>query len=382
MRCESRFPLAVAGAESGGMTGPRPKVLIVDDVEANLVATGALLASLSCDVVRARSGNEALRLLLEKELAVMLLDVQMSGLNGSELVGQARQNPATREVPIILVTATHDAVESLVHSSDAGAIDLLWKPIDPFLLRSKVQIFLELHVARQRLRAEVEAHRQTLAEVEAFDDAVSHDLRAPLRPLHGFSEALLEDYRDKLDPKAIDYLERIGAAARRMAQLIDDLLELSRVSRADLRRRPIDLTALAQAIVTELRADRPDRRVELVCPPGLEVEGDPRLLRIALENLLRNAWKFTQRQPQARIEVGSVPTDPGVFFVRDDGVGFDPTYADKLFRPFQRLHDATFEGTGIGLAIVARIVRRHEGRIWGESTPGGGATLFFTLSAS
>ncbi|HEX3904653.1 MAG TPA: response regulator [Polyangia bacterium] len=363
------------------MSEPRPKVLLVDDVDANLVALEGLLGRMSCDLVRARSGNEALRLLLRHEFAVVLLDVQMPQMDGYEVAQHARDNPATRHVPIIFVTATHETKENVLRGYDAGAFDLLFKPVDPYILRSKVQVFLDLYLNRLRLRAEIDAHKQTLAEVEAFNYSVSHDLRAPLRPLDGFSEVLLEEYGDKLDDRGRDYLRRIRAAARRMGQLIDDLLELSRVGRLALRRHPVDLSALVASIVEQMRSDQGDREIELLCAAGVEAQVDERVLRIALENLLRNAWKFTAKQPQARIEFGrSSDSNELIYFVRDNGVGFDSTYAEKLFQPFQRLHGSDYPGTGIGLAIVDRIIRRHEGRIWGESTPGQGATFYFTLA--
>jgi two-component system sensor histidine kinase/response regulator len=364
------------------MTAAQPKVLLVDDVEANLVALEGILGRMPCQLVRASSGNEALRLLLKHEFAVMLLDVQMPEMDGYEVAQHARDNPDTREVPVIFVTATHETKESVLRGYDAGAFDLLFKPIDPYVLRSKVQVFLELHLGRQRLRAEIEAHQRTLAEVEAFNYSVSHDLRAPLRPLDGFSRVLIEDYADKLDDRGRDYLARIRAAAGRMGQLIDDLLELSRVSRTDLKRRPLDLSELVNTIVEEIRADGANGEREVVCPSGLTVSGDPGLLRIALENLLRNAWKFTQQQEQPRIEFGrTAAASETAYFIRDNGVGFDAAYASKLFQPFQRLHGAEFAGTGIGLAIVDRIMHRHGGRVWGESKAGEGATFFFTLPA-
>ena len=230
----------------------------------------------------------------------MLLDVQMPEMDGYEVAQHARDNPDTRHVPVIFVTATHETEESVLRGYDTGAFDLLFKPIDPYILRSKVQVFLDLYLGRRRLQAEIAAHKRTLAEVEAFNYSVSHDLRAPLRPLDGFSEALLEDYADKLDERGRNYLTRIRAAAQRMGQLIDDLLELSRVSRADLRRQRLDLSGLVGAIVADIRADRAagEREREVICAPGLAVSADARLLRIALENLLRNAWKFTARQAQ------------------------------------------------------------------------------------
>jgi two-component system sensor histidine kinase/response regulator len=374
--------------ELGG--GLRPSVLIVDDVEANLVALEALLETVPCEVVRASSGNEALRQLLRRPFAVMLLDVQMPDMDGFEVARYARENSSTSEVPIIFITAMHETPENVLRGYSTGAFDFLFKPINPEVLRSKVEVFLDLHQSRKRLKDEIEAHRATLAELEAFNYSVSHDLRAPLRPLDGFSQALLDDYSDRLDEKGVDYLKRIRAAAQRMGMLIEDLLELSRVSRAELHRQSVDLSSIVSSIVTELRESDPARPVEVVIAPAVEVQGDPRLLRIALENLVRNAWKFSGKRPQPRLEFGSVdgnapggtPGEP-TYFIRDNGVGFDPTFAGKMFQPFQRLHKATdFEGTGIGLAIVSRIVRRHDGKIWADSGPDRGATFFFTLPAA
>ena len=220
-------------------------------------------------------------------------------------------------------------------------------------------------------------------ELEAFSYSVSHDLRAPLRSLHGFSTALLEDYADIVDEQGKDYLHRIRNAAQRMAILIDDLLNLSRITRAELNRKTVDLSELARAVVDELVAGQPERTVRVEIQPELTVEADPHLLRAALANLIGNAWKFTAKQPDATIMVGAHDnSDERVFFVRDNGAGFDMTYAHKLFGAFQRLHHVDeFEGTGIGLATVQRIIHRHGGRIWAESEVNKGATFYFTLNA-
>ncbi|MQP65117.1 PAS domain S-box protein [Niveispirillum sp. SYP-B3756] len=239
----------------------------------------------------------------------------------------------------------------------------------------------------QRLNETLQARTQELEavnhELEAFAYSVSHDLRAPLRSMDGFSLALLEDYSDRLDDTGKDYLTRIRRGAVRMAQLIDDLLKLSRVTRAGIAPQPTDLSALAQEVVTELRQLDPRRQVAVSIAPHLQAIADPHLIRVVLDNLLGNAWKFTNRRADAAIgfRAGSIDNRPG-FQVFDNGVGFDMAYAHKLFAPFQRLHTASeFEGTGIGLATVARIIRRHGGEIRIDSMPNGGTTISFTLQA-
>jgi signal transduction histidine kinase len=220
-------------------------------------------------------------------------------------------------------------------------------------------------------------------ELEAFSYSVSHDLRSPLQSINTFSQMLLEDYGDTLDAQGLDYLQRIRRATRRMAELIDAFLQLARIARVELARTPLDLTALARMIAAELRRQEPGRAVEFIVAEGLITSADERLLGVVLENLLGNAWKFTAKRDQARIEVGSVTQPDGelVFFVRDNGAGFDMTDAPRLFGAFERLHPMSdFPGTGIGLATVQRVIRRHGGRIWAEGAVGQGATFYFTLS--
>ncbi len=218
-------------------------------------------------------------------------------------------------------------------------------------------------------------------ELEAFSYSVSHDLRAPLRGIDGFSQALAEDYGDKLDAQGVSYIVRVRSATQRMGMLIDDLLNLSRVSRAELRREPVNLTAMARSVIAELRKEEPGRGVEFAVEEGIEAIGDARLLRIVLDNLLNNAWKYTSKKSVARIEFGKTTSDRGVsYFVRDDGAGFDPLYSARLFGAFQRLHRvAEFPGNGVGLATVQRIIHRHGGRVWAEGAVGKGATFYFTL---
>jgi PAS domain S-box-containing protein len=218
-------------------------------------------------------------------------------------------------------------------------------------------------------------------ELEAFAYSVSHDLRAPLRSIDGFSQILMEDYTDKLDDEGKDYLQRVRSASQRMGELIDDILSLSRVTRGEMRYESVDLSALAETIRTELQQSQPERQVEFTTTPGLVARGDSHLLRAALDNLLGNAWKFTKTRAPARLEFGMVKNNGQLaYFVRDNGVGFDMAYADKLFGAFQRLHSPSeFEGTGIGLATVQRIIHRHGGNIWAESVVDQGTTFYFTL---
>ncbi|BAZ23952.1 GAF sensor signal transduction histidine kinase [Kalymmatonema gypsitolerans NIES-4073] len=243
------------------------------------------------------------------------------------------------------------------------------------------QAVQSLNQGLQRAIIELQAVNK---ELEAFSYSVSHDLRAPLRSIDGFSQALLEDCHDQLSANGQDYLRRIRAATQRMGQLIDDLLNLSRVTRSEMYLEPVDLSLLASSICTELQQSQPERQVEFVIQTGLLAQGDIRLLRVLLVNLLNNAWKFTSKHTQARIEFRVSKSESGVpvYFVRDDGAGFDMTYTHKLFGPFQRLHNMRdFPGNGIGLATVQRIVHRHGGRVWAEGEVERGATFYFTLVA-
>lgn len=232
----------------------------------------------------------------------------------------------------------------------------------------------------RRIEERTGALRAAIEDLNSFSYSVSHDLRAPLRAINGFSVQLVEDHAGQLDEPATACLARIRAAVARMELLIDDLLELSRVVRQPLDRAECDLSRLAEEVVAELRAAAPDRAAEVRIEPGLRAVGDDRLLRLVLQNLLGNSWKFTSKRARALIEFGAEPGTEPVYFVRDDGAGFDMEYGKKLFGVFERAHSlAEFPGTGVGLAIVHRIVQRHGGRVWGEGAVGAGATFRFTL---
>jgi PAS domain S-box-containing protein len=285
-----------------------------------------------------------------------------------------------------LIHNRRDGSTVVVASSWTVQRDGQGRPVAHLEINTDITARRQAEAARGRLEqqlvqraAELEAANR---ELEAFNHSVSHDLRAPLRSIDGFSQALLEDYAERLDGEAREYLELIRSSAQELGELMDALLLLSRIGRAPLERAPIDLSGLAREIAADLARLDPQRPVVWSIADGLWADGDRRLLRIALENLLGNAWKFSARRSPAHIELGASVIDDGepAFFVRDNGDGFDPTYADKLFGAFQRLHsEADFPGTGIGLATVQRIIHRHGGRIWAAGRPGRGATFTFTL---
>jgi light-regulated signal transduction histidine kinase (bacteriophytochrome) len=241
----------------------------------------------------------------------------------------------------------------------------------------------ELQRLNESLRQQKEAVEIANGELESFSYSVSHDLRAPLRSIDAFSQFVLEDCAEVLGPEATRHLVRIREAAQHMAELIDNLLSLARVTRAEMHRVDVNLTALARQVTDWLRASAPHRDVSFIVDDNLRDAGDATLLTVVLENLIGNAWKFTSKRPHAEIRFGRVDRDgPPTYFVRDNGAGFDMTMASKLFSPFQRLHSTSeFEGTGIGLATVARVVQRHDGRVWAESVVDGGSTFYFTLGS-
>ena len=249
------------------------------------------------------------------------------------------------------------------------------------LIESRNQVRRANAELEQRVAERTRQLEAANRELEAFAYAVSHDLRAPLRSMSGFSQILQESAPPGIDEKSRHYLQRIHDASLRMSGLIEDLLNLSRIGRSELTARPISLTQVAAEAAAAVRERHPARDVQVDIAAGLDVNADPRLLRIALENLLSNAWKYTSRTPQGRVSVGVQAGASGpVYFVRDNGVGFDMKYADKLFVPFQRLHpEAEFPGSGIGLVTVQRIIARHGGRIWADAKPHEGATFYFTL---
>jgi signal transduction histidine kinase len=366
----------------GAASGPDVKLLLVDDHAENLLALEALLEAPGVELVLARSGAEALRHLLDTDFAAIILDVMMPQMDGFETAALIRQRDKSRHTPIIFLTALGRGEEALFKGYDIGAVDYLVKPILPSILKSKVAVFVQLKRQSELLEAKNIELNATIEELEAFSYTVAHDLRAPLARIDGFSQALLEFQSDKLDDEGKRYLQRVRASSQRMCGLVDELLSLSRVTRVEMRRERVDLSTLALSVGADLKQRDPSREVELTVQPDLWALGDAGLMYSALFNLLENAWKFTNKRPSARVEFGAIEKyGTPVYFVRDDGAGFDMASSQRLFQAFQRLHAASeYAGNGIGLATVARIVKRHGGRLWAEGSIGRGATFYFSVS--
>ncbi|MFW5813762.1 MAG: sensor histidine kinase [Fibrobacterota bacterium] len=308
------------------------------------------------------------------------------------LAQTVQREPEWSDFPFIIMASAGTDPDriwaALAKVKQALNVNVLVRPVLARTFLTAVHSSLRSRDAQYRVALELKRRRKaedTLKaaneELQAFSYSVSHDLRAPLRTMRGFSQFLLEDYSDRLDDTGRDYLNRIIRGADQMGTLINDLLTFSRTSRQEMSVGEVDLSALAAEVVAGLRDEQPDRDIDITIHEGIKTRGDRNLLKIALTNLLGNAWKYTLKTSGSRIEMGCMHQDnETVFFVKDNGVGFNMDKADRLFAPFQRLHsEKEFSGTGIGLPIAARVVGRHGGRIWAQSEPGRGATFFFTL---
>ena len=411
------------------------KVLIVDDKAENLYLLRSLLGSKGYEVMEAGNGEQALALARQVKPGLIISDILMPVMDGFAFCRACKADPELHCIPFVFYTATYTEPRDKEFALSLGADLFLVKPQETHVFLHEIADLLDRHQLENKppavaeidddsfyrqynvrlvhkledKLAEIEQKNRQLAakeaalreanealerrvaertaeltqlnqELSAFNYSVSHDLRSPLFHAGGFAEALLEDNWDQLDEQGRDYLKRISKATSRMADMIDALLQLSRLSQGEFKRQSVDLGALAEAELARLREQDPGREVEISIAPGLEVYGDSRLLEILIDNLVGNAWKYTSQRHPARIEEGELEQEgERVFFVRDNGVGFDMRYVDRLFGPFQRLHGEEFEGIGIGLATVRRIINCHGGRVWAEAAPGEGATFYFTL---
>jgi two-component system sensor histidine kinase/response regulator len=404
-------------------------LLIAEDSPTQAEKLKHILESQSYNVMAAVNGRQALEMARRQKPTLVISDILMPEMDGYQLCAAIKSDPALKNVPVILVTTLSDP-QDVIRGLECRADNFIIKPYEERYLLSRIQFVLlnreirehdhtsigveiyfhgqrhfitadrlqilnlllstyeaaiqrnqELTRAKNELRktnASLEAANQ---ELESFSYSVSHDLRAPLRAIHGFTGIVLDEASDQLDEAGKELLGRAQGACVRMGQLIDDLLNLSKVARSELTRGDVDLGSMANSILDDLQKSQPDRQVRCTVSGPLTANADPRLARVVLENLLGNSWKFTSKRPDATIEFTSKrQDDEQIFIVRDNGAGFDMAYAEKIFGAFQRLHsNDEFPGTGIGLATVYRIIQRHGGRIWTESAIGAGATFYFTL---
>ena len=350
-------------------------ILAVDDEPANLLAVEAVLNELGEEVVVAASGREALRLLLDRDFAVILMDAKMPALDGFATAALIRERPRSRVTPIIFLTALR-AEDDMFKAYDLGAVDYLFKPIVPQVLRAKVRFFLELAQSQQQLRR---AH----AELEQFAAIASHDLKEPLRTISSYTELLARNLDGQMDQRTRQYLDFAGQGARRMHRLIDDLLAFARLgATAERDLAEIETQPLAAAVVASLHAAVQEARAVVHCGALPAVRADATQFRQLMQNLIANALKFSP--PPATVMISGERRGPWCEFqVRDLGIGFDMRFAERIFLPFQRLHARSeYSGTGIGLALCKKIVEMHGGAIRAVSAPGAGATFSFTLPSA
>lgn len=372
------------------------KILLVDDRKENLLSLEVILANEDYEFVKASSGREALKILLkEQDFALILMDVQMPVMDGFETAELIRQSEKLKHVPIFFLTANMNTPENIFKGYQSGAVDYMLKPLLPEILKAKVSVFVDLYKKNYELMLQGE-HLKTLnrklkqnaddlirinEELESFSYSVSHDLRAPLRAITGFSRILVDDYAAKLDDNGKRILSVIGMNAEKMGKLIDDLLTFSRLGRKELTKGNLDMNSLTENVLSDIDK-KIINRAQIVINPLPAALSDHALMRQVMANLVSNAIKYSSKEEKPFVEIGAIQNkeDDAVYYIKDNGVGFDMKYYNKLFGVFQRLHSPEeFEGTGIGLAIVHRIISKHGGRIWGEGKVNEGATFYFTV---
>ena len=404
-------------------------LMVVEDSNVQAKKLKFLLEENGFHVEIYSNGNEAYKRLETGQPILIISDIVMPEMDGYEFCGKVRENPSLREIPIILLTSLRDPLD-IIKGLQAGADNFITKPYEDNYLLSRIQYLLANRNIRQsggaemvieiifkgnkyainsekkqildlllsvyeaaiqrndeliQAQAQLEAVNEDLIsanhELESFAHTVSHDLRAPLHLIKGYAQVLENDYSSALDKTAVSFLQIIDKSVNSMAKLVEDLLNFSRSARAELAVQTVDISHICQSILTKFELSAPERKVGISLDSDLQTQADPGLIEIVLENLLSNAWKYTGKKSDAAISIGKINLKgETVFFVRDNGDGFDMANAGKLFNPFQRLHTSQeFQGTGVGLATVRRIIERHGGRIWAEGEKGNGATFYFTI---
>jgi signal transduction histidine kinase len=364
----------------------RPKLLIVDDKPQNLKALEVVLSNLDVDIVKATSGNDALKATLHNDFTLALLDIQMPDMDGFELATILREEEKTSRMPFIFISAIYTDNVNIFKGYEKGAFSFITKPFQPAILLNKVKFFIEKHQQEQeliQLNRDLERKNEELQainkELESFSYTVSHDLRAPVRAMKLYSGMLESNFNIALGEDGIKLLGKIQKNATKMGQLINDLLALSQLEREEMFKCSVDMRELVENVVKEMSETTPHKATIKIGKLG-KVNGDISLLRQIWINLLSNAIKYSRNTDYPQIEIGSHKKNGITYYIKDNGVGFDMAYASKLFGVFQRLHTSSeFEGTGIGLAIVKRIVEKHGGEVSIESEPDKGTTFYFNI---
>lgn len=383
------------------MENENATILVIDDKRSNILALEQLLEKHGRTFLSATSGKEGLKLALNSPVDLIFLDVQMPEMDGFEVAQVLKSSKRTKDIPIIFASAEKKERNSVMQGFEEGAVDYLSKPLDPDLTRAKVTVLLKIQKQKKELleknHALEKAESQIKSlngylqknllqiqavnkELEAFSYSVSHDLRAPLRSIIGYAQVLAEDNGDKLDDPGKKALLTIQQNATRMNNLIDDLLEFSKLGRKQLTKSLVDIEVLVAKVISDI-GNSLQHRAKIEITSLHSVWADHSLITQVWINLLSNAIKYSSKKDAPCIQVSSRANENEiVYFIRDNGSGFDMTYADKLFNVFQRLHKPTeFEGTGIGLALVQKIISRHDGRVWAEGKVNEGATFYFSL---
>ncbi|TRX29382.1 response regulator [Flavobacterium franklandianum] len=358
----------------------KPKILIVDDKPENLKALRKVLEDLDIELVEATSGNDALKATLRHDFVLALIDIQMPEMDGYELAGILREEEKTAHLPFIFISAVYKDNLFIFKGYENGAFSFITKPFQPEILINKVKFFIEKHQQEVALYELNEELQNSNKELEAFSYSVSHDLRAPLRAINGYAEILNEDYGSKLDDEGKRIIDIIRDNATRMGILIDVLLSFSRLGRKEIQMTEIDMNKMTEEVMVELNKST-THNAKIKIGKLHEVKADYGLLRQVMINLISNAVKYSSKKKNPVVEISSEEKNGEIIFsVKDNGAGFDMRYADKLFGVFQRLHSQDeFEGTGVGLAIVQRIISRHEGKSWAEGTVNEGAVFYFSI---
>lgn len=369
----------------------KPKILIVDDKPENLRALEIVLKDLDIELIKATNGNDALKATLHHDFALALLDIQMPGMDGYELAGILREEEKTAHVPFIFISAVYTDNLNVFKGYEKGAFSFITKPFQSEILINKVKFFIEKHqqeIALHKLNEDLQKKNAELEqinkELESFTYSVSHDLRSPLRAMNGYANILTDEYGNILDQEAKRLLGNICENAKKMAKLIDSLLELSRLGKKEMTKQTVNMNILVKEVINDLHLRSADsQKLQWKIADLPEAKGDLELLKRVLVNLLSNAIKYSSKKENPVVEVGgNKKGNKIIFYVKDNGVGFDMNYYNKLFGVFQRLHAVEeFEGTGVGLAIVQRIITKSGGEVWAEGEVGKGATFYFSLPA-